>query len=62
MTLKIQLGKMCLVYILPLFEYACEVWDYCGIGYSDKLEKFPLDAQKRSGSHLLEVHCSYKLG
>ena len=37
---------MCLVYILSLFEYACEVWDYCGIGYSDKLEKFPLDAAR----------------
>jgi hypothetical protein len=30
---------MYLVYIRPLFEYACEVWDNCGIGYSDKLEK-----------------------
>jgi hypothetical protein len=24
---------MYLVYIHPLFEYACEVWDNCGIGY-----------------------------
>jgi hypothetical protein len=33
------LEKMYLVYIRPRFEYACEVWDNCGIGYSDKLEK-----------------------
>jgi hypothetical protein len=30
----------------PLFEYACEVWDNCGIGYSDKLEKLQLDAAR----------------
>jgi hypothetical protein len=35
-----------LVYIRPLFEYACEVWDNCGIGYSDKLEKLQLDAAR----------------
>jgi hypothetical protein len=28
-----NLEKMYLVYIRPLFEYACEVWDNCGIGY-----------------------------
>jgi hypothetical protein len=27
-------------------EYACEVWDNCGIGYSDKLEKLLLDAAR----------------
>jgi hypothetical protein len=37
---------MYLVYIRPLFEYACEVWDNCGIGYSDKLEKPQLDAAR----------------
>ena len=31
---------MYLVYIRPLFEYACEVWDNCGIDYSDKLENY----------------------
>ena len=30
---------MYLVYIRPLFEYACEVWDNCGICYSNKLEQ-----------------------
>ena len=34
-----NLEKMYLVYIRPLFEYACEVCDNCGIGYSDKLKK-----------------------
>jgi hypothetical protein len=37
---------MYLVYIRPLFEYACEVWDNWGIGYSDKLEKLQLDAAR----------------
>jgi hypothetical protein len=27
-----NLEKMYLVYIRPLFEYACEVWDNCAIG------------------------------
>ena len=39
-----NLEKMYLVYIRPLFEYASEVCDNCGIGYSDKLEKLQLDA------------------
>ena len=41
-----NLEKMYLVYIRPLFEYACEVWDNCGIGYSDKLEKLQLDSAR----------------
>jgi hypothetical protein len=41
-----NLEQMHLVYIRPLFEYACEVWDNCGIGYSDKLEKLQLDAAR----------------
>jgi hypothetical protein len=34
------------VYIIPLFEYACELWDNCGIGNSYKLEKLPLEAAR----------------
>jgi hypothetical protein len=30
------------VYIRPLFEYACELWDNCGIGNSQKLEQLQL--------------------
>jgi hypothetical protein len=41
-----NLEKLYLVYIRPLFEYACEIWDNCGIGYSDKLEKLQLDAAR----------------
>ena len=41
-----NLEKMYLVYIRPLFEYACEVWDNWGIGYSDKLEKLQLNAAR----------------
>ena len=43
---RYNLEKMYLVYIHPLFDYACEVLDNCGIGYSDKLEKLQLDAAR----------------
>jgi hypothetical protein len=36
--------KLCLVYICPIFEYACEIWDNCGVCYSTKLEQLQLDA------------------
>ena len=41
-----NLEKLYLVYIRLLFVYACEVWDNCGIGYSDKLEKLQLDTAR----------------
>ena len=41
-----SLETMYLVYITPVFKYACEVWDNCGIGYSDKLENLQLDAAR----------------
>jgi hypothetical protein len=28
------------------FEYACEIWDNCGVCYSTKLEKLQLDAAR----------------
>jgi hypothetical protein len=31
---RTNLDKLYLVYIIPLFEYACELWDNCGIGNS----------------------------
>ena len=34
-----NLDKLYLVCIRPLFEYACELWDNCGIGNSQKLEQ-----------------------
>jgi hypothetical protein len=34
------------VYIKPLFEYACELWDNCGIGNSLKLEQLQLEAAR----------------
>jgi hypothetical protein len=40
-----NLEKMYLVYI-RLFEYACKVWNNCGIGYSEKIEKLQLDAHR----------------
>ena len=36
---RTNLDKLYLVYIRPLFEYACELWDNCGIGNSQKLEQ-----------------------
>jgi hypothetical protein len=35
---KQNLEKLYLIYIRPIFEYACEVWDNCGISNSCKLE------------------------
>jgi hypothetical protein len=32
------------VYIRPLFENACEQWDNCWIGNSQKLEQLQLEA------------------
>ena len=39
---RINLAKLYLVYIRLL--YACELWDNCGIGSSQKLEQLQLEA------------------
>ena len=39
---RTNLDKLYLVYIRPLFEYACELWDNCGIGNSQKLKQLQL--------------------
>jgi hypothetical protein len=41
-----NLEKLYLVYIRPILEYACEIWDNCGVSYSTKLEKLQLDAAR----------------
>jgi hypothetical protein len=41
-----NLKKICLAYICPIFEYAREIWDNCGVCYSTKLEKLQLDAAR----------------
>ena len=41
-----NLEKLYLVYIRPLFEYACEVWDNCGVGNSNRIEKLQLEAAR----------------
>ena len=41
-----NLEKLYLVYIHPIVEYACEIWDNCGVCYSTKLEKLQLDAAR----------------
>jgi hypothetical protein len=35
-----------MIYIRQIFEYACEIWDNCGVCYSTKLEKLQLDAAR----------------
>jgi hypothetical protein len=34
------------VYVKLLFGYACELWDNCGIGNSEKLEQLQVDAAR----------------
>ena len=41
-----NLEKLYLVYIRPIFEYAREIWDNCGVCYSAKHEKLQLDAAR----------------
>ena len=41
-----NLEKLYLVFIRPIFEYACEVWDNCGIVNATKLEKLQLEAAR----------------
>ena len=41
-----NLEKLYLAYIRPLFEYACEVWDNCGVLNANKLEKLQLEAAR----------------
>ena len=43
---RTNLDKLYLVYIIPLFEYACELWYNCGIGNSYKLEQLQLEAAR----------------
>jgi hypothetical protein len=39
---KQYLEKLYLIYIRPIFEYACEVWDICGVSNSCKLWRLQL--------------------
>ena len=41
-----NLEKLYLVYIRPLLEYACEVWDNCGSLNQNKLEKLQSEAAR----------------
>jgi hypothetical protein len=41
-----NLEKLYLVYIRPIFEYASEVWDNCGVGNSNKLDQLQLEAAR----------------
>jgi hypothetical protein len=43
---RTNLDKLYLVYIRSLFEYACELWDNCGIGNSQKLEQLQLESAR----------------
>jgi hypothetical protein len=41
-----NLKKLYLIYIRPIFEYACEVWDNCGVSNLCKLERLQLEAAR----------------
>ena len=41
-----NLEKLYLIYIRPIFEYACEVWDNCGVSNSCKLERLQLETAR----------------
>ena len=41
-----NLQKLYLVYIRPIFEYACEVWDNFGVGNSNKIDQLQLEAAR----------------
>ena len=43
---KQNVEKLYLIYIRPIFEYACEVWDNCGVFNSCKLETLQLKAAR----------------
>jgi hypothetical protein len=43
---KHNLEKLYLIYIRPIFEYACEVWDKCAVSNSCKLERLQLEAAR----------------
>ena len=43
---RYNLNKIYQTYILPLLEYACEVWDGCCLRDSDKLERLQLEAAR----------------
>jgi hypothetical protein len=43
---KQNFEKLCLIYIRLIFEYACEVWDNCGVSNSCKLERLQLEAAR----------------
>jgi hypothetical protein len=41
-----NLSKICVPYILPLLEYACELWDECCSRNADKLNQLQLEASR----------------
>ena len=42
-----------LVYIRPIFQYVCAVWDNCGVGKSNKLDQLQLEAARIVTSSIL---------
>ena len=43
---RCNLEKLYIVFIRPLLEYACEVWDNCGVSNLEKLEKLQTEAAR----------------
>jgi hypothetical protein len=44
-AIRAKIGYI-IVYIRPIFEYASEVWDNCGVGNSNKLDQLQLEAAR----------------
>ena len=45
-TSRTNLEKLYLIYVIPIFEYASEVWDNCGAGNCNRLEQLQLEAAR----------------
>jgi hypothetical protein len=43
---RLNILKIYITYILPLLEYACELWDGCCSRDADKLEQLQLEAAR----------------
>jgi hypothetical protein len=52
---RTNLDKLYLLYIRPLFEYACELWDNCGIRISQKLEQLQQVFMRSSNWHWFSI-------
>ena len=53
------LSKIYLTFTRPIMEYGCEVWNGCGVEFTDKLEKLQLEAARTVTGLLTLVEILY---